>query len=146
MNGDELSRCTQELQGLNQSQAIPALEQEVALIKQTKVQQQWQSVKSFFGRIFSTLVKYLSNSTQNYVQISGPRTLLIQTSLQSSDYFTKEQRLDVAESKISKAAKSTKTEEYLSYAIVKDGNVTFHSTPDFSKTVDKIESLKPKKE
>ncbi|GMF91623.1 unnamed protein product [[Candida] boidinii] len=38
----------------------------------------------------------------------------------------------------------TKPADFLSYVSVKDGKVEFKSTPDFSRTVKEIESLKKK--
>ncbi|ODV86485.1 hypothetical protein CANARDRAFT_27683 [[Candida] arabinofermentans NRRL YB-2248] len=93
----------------------------------------------------------------DFVNVKGPRTLLLQTNTGFDHFVVNRGKGGLRSSSLESVEKYIRdkkqfknpektSEDYLSYVTVKDGKVEFRNTPDFRKTVEYIESLKPKKD
>ncbi|KAH3670327.1 hypothetical protein WICMUC_004896 [Wickerhamomyces mucosus] len=163
VNGDELSRCVSEHEGFNVFESKTSIDNANALestkaestqvvdveetdkfkaqLKRLKVY--WYSAKDYFHKAIDYLKQLIPTSSNQYVKITGPRTILLQSDISSSifdsSFSSKDRPIEVLENKIFKAAiDQNRSEDYLSYVTVKNGQVTFQNTPDFQKTIDSM--------
>ncbi|ODQ81819.1 hypothetical protein BABINDRAFT_32074 [Babjeviella inositovora NRRL Y-12698] len=108
-------------------------------------------LKQFVSFSRTETANFISGSS-DYVKIVGPRTILFQTSQHKDGSFSSrsfhnkvsvtEQVMASQSLKLTQQASKPQpvTQDFLSYATVRDGKVEFQSTKDFSKTVQEIEA------
>ncbi|ONH68553.1 Altered inheritance of mitochondria protein 24, mitochondrial [Cyberlindnera fabianii] len=141
--------------------ATPAVELVEPVTEITTVSQ-WDKFKTTVSSVINTTRAFTTRawalfktSSSGYLKITGPRTVLLQSGTATSAFgnlaevVKSGQPISIVEQKIQQEAlkhREHKPEDLLSYAVVKDGKVTFHSTPDFKETVQKYENAGGKKD
>ncbi|KAH3683778.1 hypothetical protein WICPIJ_005253 [Wickerhamomyces pijperi] len=152
VNGDELSKCVSEHQGFNNFKPIEAAasveEKSTEIVEVTtmmQIQQYFRLFVQYANTAYRAFTQIFPKSSDGYVNVVGPRTVLLQSDLAPSllSQFTAvdDQTIEVLENKVFKASlqnNNKKPQDYLSYVTVKDGKVSFQSTPDFQKTIDSM--------
>lgn len=130
VNGEELSSCCESIKFGEHE------ETEVAVVEEKSENELkdlfWNGVGAL-GKVWKWIVDSIGKD--DFIKVKGPRTLILTSDVKTGFQFSKNDidDIEITEQQIKKS------QDYLSYATVRDGKVTFHSTPDFQKTIDKIE-------
>lgn len=109
----------------------------------SKVSQYW----AWFMQYFSVLTRFTSNSkrstynflvgNQEFIRVVGPRNILLQSNTENT-HIAKPRATPIKPADPSVPAR--KASDYLSYVTVQsDKGVVFESTPDFKKSIERIE-------
>lgn len=164
VNGDELSKCVSEHEGFNNFKPVQKHESEsresgsttstdlVKITTMAQLQNYLRPVLDYSRKAYQYLIQIFPKTSDGYVNVVGPRTVLLQSDLTSPllSKFNKsvnDQSVEVLENKIFKASlENNKPQDYLSYVTVKDGKVTFQNTPDFQRTIDAMPKANRDKE
>lgn len=124
VNGEELGSCCQSVKFGEHVNEDTKSENELKDLFWNGIgvlKKSWKWVVNSIGR-------------DDFIKIQGPRTLILTSDVKTGFQFNKNDvdDIEITEKQIKKS------HDYLSYATVRDGKVTFENTPDFQKTVDQI--------
>lgn len=158
---DEESKLNQKTDQDSDESLKPWINPDESTPKSSIISTTYNYTKRFIQNIVSIFKSSSNNIHDNiigngsFLKIKGPRSILLQTKSgmekvtigsNTNSFSSLSNQVSNVEKYIKKAEDfknpQTKPADFLSYVSVKDGKVEFKSTPDFSKTVKEIESLK----
>lgn len=135
VNGDELGKCCEPVSLKNHEVESVKEEEEEVVKKKTDNELKdmfWGAIGSL-GNAWSYLVGLIGKD--EFIKVKGPRSLILTSDGSTRFQFPKrDDEIEITEQQLQKSSR-----DYLSYVTVKDGKVTFESTPSFKETVDKIQ-------
>ncbi len=133
VNGDELGNCCESIALSNHE--VQKESQEVVVEKsENELKDLFWNTYHGIGKTLRYLVGLIGKD--DFVKVRGPRSLILTSNVSTKFEFPRrDNEIEITEQQLNKSS-----QDYLSYVTVKDGKVTFESTPSFKETVEKIES------
>lgn len=131
VNGEELGNCCEPVTLGNHDVETKEFEVEKS---DNELKDMLLGALDTFGKAWRYIIGKFGKD--EFVRVKGPRSLIL-----TSDVSTKFEFNYNNGDQIEKVEKQLQrsSQDFLSYVTVKDGKVTFESTPNFKETVDKIE-------
>ncbi|CAM9010341.1 unnamed protein product [Wickerhamomyces anomalus] len=132
VNGDELGSCCDAV-ALSNHEVQKESQEVVAGKSENELKDLFWNTYHGIGKTLRYLVGLIAKD--DFVKVRGPRSLILTSNVSTKFEFPRrDNEIEITEQQLNKSS-----QDYLSYVTVKDGKVTFESTPSFKETVEKIE-------